>query len=84
MVINEPYQPDDDPYPSSPADRLQVGPQGCGKNLLPRVTFFGGKNRTPILSMKKSWLVNDGIHGTIVYLPTWMVDFHGIHVGKYT
>ena len=24
------------------------------------------------------------IHGTIVYLPTWMVDFYGINVGKYT
>ena len=24
------------------------------------------------------------IHGTIVYLPTWMVDFYGFHVGKYT
>ena len=24
------------------------------------------------------------IHATIVYLPTWMVDFYGFHVGKYT
>ena len=24
------------------------------------------------------------IHGTIVYLPTWMVDLYGINVGKYT
>ena len=24
------------------------------------------------------------IHGTIVYIPTWMVDFYGFHVGKYT
>ena len=24
------------------------------------------------------------IHGKKVYLPTWMVDFYGFHVGKYT
>ena len=24
------------------------------------------------------------IHGTIVYWPTWMVDFYGINAGKYT
>ena len=23
------------------------------------------------------------IHGCLVYLPTWMVDFYGFHVGEY-
>ena len=29
-------------------------------------------------------LMSHRIHGTIVYLPTNLVDFYGFHVGKYT
>ena len=32
----------------------------------------------------RQFISHDGSMGRTVYLPTWMVDFYGFHVGKYT
>ena len=58
----------------------------CTFRLTRRIIPMPNKKATKkIINNKETQhSISHRIHGTIVYLPTWMVDFYFVHVGEYS
>ena len=75
------------PFPDSSRDPKVVKFQGLKKRCPfghQKVAFFvGAKPTGTVKESHGTWCISHDADMGMVYLPTWMSEFYGFHVGKY-